>query len=117
MWAVVLYNSRHKHIEKFHRLKGDPNKGIFGAEDYMERMQKLFEHRTDIVIELISLTKAFPPDENQKKRKGLWWCPYCGKYRKFKHNSNLNLKICPICGIGERDFYVRSYNNLWHKGK
>lgn len=110
MWAIVLHNKVHKHIEKFGKLEGR-----YGAERYMKRMKKRFKHRTDIVIEMISLTMAYPPDEEQKQRKGWWWCPYCRKYRRFKQDSFLNMKRCPVCEVGEREFHVKQYNNLWYK--
>ncbi len=67
---------------------------------------------------LISLTTAIPPTEDfySKKRKGLW-CPCCGEERKFITDSRLDLKRCSICGISERDFYVRSFNGTWPKFK
>lgn len=64
---------------------------------------------------LISLTKAIPPPEEfiPRKAQKKYWCPFCGDERRFKHNSRLDSDECPICGITDREFYVRKYNNLW----
>lgn len=50
-----------------------------------------------------------PPSENTKKG---YWCPYCQSWEYWKANE-LGYKCCPHCGIGEADFYVRSYNHTW----
>ena len=41
------------------------------------------------------------------------WCPYCSSPVKFKKDSKLGVKKCPICGISEKDFNVRMINRLW----
>jgi hypothetical protein len=41
------------------------------------------------------------------------WCPYCGKESLFGHDARLNNARCMGCGISERDFYVRRFNDLW----
>lgn len=51
--------------------------------------------------------------------KGIWWCPYCVKLRKFERRDGFNSEgqwvpdpgyYCPICGISHRDFGVRKHN-------
>jgi hypothetical protein len=75
-------------------------------------MMKRFSKRPDIKIEIVSALKGFPPDPEKKKKRGEWWCPYCRKYRKFKHNSYLNVKECPVCTMNDRDYYVKLYNGM-----
>lgn len=111
MWAVIIYNSIHKHVEKFNELKGR-----YGAIRYCIRMRVKFAHRDDVKVEVISCLKAYKP-KGEKTRKDTWWCPYCRKYRRFYHDGYIGIKKCPVCQIGESDFYVKTYNKLWHKGK
>ena len=55
-----------------------------------------------------------PPKDAKPPRKNMLWCPYCRDWRKFISSwYGPDLKICEICGISTRDFYVRKFNNLW----
>ena len=55
-----------------------------------------------------------PPKDAKPSDKNKLWCPYCRDWRKFVSvQYDSNLKICEICGISTRDFYVRKFNNLW----
>jgi len=55
-----------------------------------------------------------PPKDAKPPRKNMLWCPYCRDWRKFvSAQYDSSLKICEICGISTRDFYVRKFNNLW----
>lgn len=48
-----------------------------------------------------------PPDKN------MMWCPYCRNWRKFVQSDySSDRKICEICDISTRDFYVRKFNHL-----
>lgn len=54
-----------------------------------------------------------PPKDAKPPRKDRLWCPYCRDWRKFVSSRyGPDLKICEICGISTRDFYVRKFNNL-----
>jgi len=65
---------------------------------------------------LISLTQPIPPsDEKHYPNKNKYWCPYCGDERRFKNDSWIGVNRCSICGITDRDFYIRKYNHLWTK--
>ena len=110
MWAVVIYNDKHKHIEKFHSMKG-----YYGAGRYFLRMKRRFGKFPSIKIEIISCLKAYPP--SGKGKKGEWWCPYCRRWRKFKSNGYLGVKQCKVCGVSDREWYVKKYNGLLEKPK
>lgn len=64
---------------------------------------------------LISLTRSIPAPMDYKPKvfQKIFWCPYCGAERRFKHDSFVDAERCSICGVSDRDFYVRKYNNLW----
>jgi hypothetical protein len=45
--------------------------------------------------------------------RGIWWCPYCIQLRRFAPiwiNPRGSPMGCPVCGITDRDWYVRHYN-------
>jgi hypothetical protein len=53
--------------------------------------------------------------------KGIWWCPYCCKMRRFKLRKYSKVEgikfedpryCCPLCEISHRDMHVRKYNPL-----
>lgn len=52
------------------------------------------------------------PDHEVKKRKGTLWCPYEGKWQKFKSNNG-GYNRCEGCNISTEDFYVKTSNGLW----
>lgn len=55
-----------------------------------------------------------PPKDAKPSDKNMLWCPYCRDWRKFvSARYDSGLKICEICDISTRDFYVRKFNNLW----
>ncbi len=108
MWAVIIYNRNHKHFERFYKKLGS-----YGALKYFLRVKKKFSHREDIQVAMVNITKAMPPPDDLKLKRKEWWCPYCRKPRVFKNNSYIGYKQCPVCGMGDGDFYVRQYNNLW----
>lgn len=44
---------------------------------------------------------------------GVWWCPFCIQLRRFKQEQitmQRSQMVCPVCGITERNWYVRQYN-------
>ena len=54
--------------------------------------------------------KAAPP--SSEKVPGRLWCPYCRGWREFGENQ-VGYTVCEVCGISNRDYYTRRYNNLW----
>lgn len=64
---------------------------------------------------------AFRPtqEQEQKRRPGMVWCPYCIKWRDFKlisirrstYTSEAFMR-CPVCTISTNDFYVKKYNDF-----
>lgn len=50
---------------------------------------------------------------------GIWWCPHCGKLRKFEFKRSIKHEgknfpepgyYCPICTIGHKAWPVRRWN-------
>lgn len=70
---------------------------------------------------VISANKAYPPTKKQeeKRRAGDMWCPYCIRWRSFKlyalkrknYTTDAFLR-CPVCTISTNDFFVRKYNGM-----
>lgn len=57
-------------------------------------------------------------------RKGIWWCPYCIKMRKFKLSKSFiheSVRVqdpryaCPLCGASHRMQTVAQFNPIAHK--
>lgn len=55
----------------------------------------------------------------EKNKQGIYWCPYCREFRRFKIRQNFvvgSIKVqdrafvCPMCKVTHRDFNVRKYN-------
>lgn len=57
-------------------------------------------------------SKPYGPPKGHRRKGNLLWCPYCGELRTFRHDPRNNIHKCPICGISEKDTYVRRYNQL-----
>lgn len=110
MWAISIRTPRTSKLIKF---KAHPKKAVEKAKE----VKMKFRDNSEITVELISVTKAFAPPEDFKRKGNKWWCPYCRKIRVFKLDKVFDIKRCPVCGIGERDWYVRRYNNLWDSWK
>jgi len=63
----------------------------------------------------VAETQAIAPPEGYSPdlKRGLAWCPYCGRETPFAYDFRLNYARCSGCGISERDFYVRQFNSFW----
>ena len=107
MWAVVVKPKGNNRIIKKFTDKEE-------ALKYYKKVLKL-EGNYKVIVGFVSLTEAFPPDEEktEKKRKKELWCPYCNEYRRFKKEENRT--CCEVCGISTEDFWTKTYNNLWEK--
>jgi hypothetical protein len=47
------------------------------------------------------------PDYNAR---GIYWCPYCIKLRRFEADTLKRSVHCPVCSVSTKDFYVRLHN-------
>lgn len=45
---------------------------------------------------------------------GTSWCPYCADHRNFVRNPEMEHDECNVCGISDKDFYVRKFNSHYH---
>ena len=60
-----------------------------------------------------------PPRVKLGKGERVLWCPYCGAWSVFTADiGETDRWIClGYCGgFGTRDFYTRTYNDLWFEG-
>lgn len=65
-------------------------------------------------VYLIHALAKDPPKDSKPPRKNMLWCPYCREWRKFILSQySPDRKVCEICDISTRDFYIRKFNNLW----
>lgn len=75
-------------------------------------MARLKDRR--LKVHLVHTHAEDPPKDAKPPRKDRLWCPYCRDWRRFVSSRyGPDRKICEICGISTRDFYVRKFNNLW----
>jgi hypothetical protein len=49
---------------------------------------------------------------DEYNQKGIWWCPYCIKLRRFEFTETERgpEMFCPVCGCGNYLFEVRRHN-------
>ena len=68
----------------------------------------------------MSIIDIFPKPEEIKDRtipKGIklkpkeYWCPYCYMPVVFKKDKRLGVLKCPVCGISNRDYWVKIMNS------
>lgn len=60
-----------------------------------------------------------PPYVRTRKNERVLWCPYCGAWSIFVADAGEpgRYECTGYCaGFGTRDFYTRTYNNLWFEG-
>jgi len=77
--------------------------------------------RDGLAPNVISAGHAYPPtkEQEEKRRPGMMWCPYCIKWRTFKllaikrptYTSEAFMR-CPVCTISTNEFYVKKYNGF-----
>lgn len=84
----------------------DPSKIL---SDIMDR----FKDR-GLKVHLVHTSAKGPPEDTKPPRKNMLWCPYCRDWRRFVSSRyGPDRKVCEICDISTRDFYIRKFNNLW----
>ena len=84
----------------------DPSKVI---PDIMNRLKD-----RGLKVHLVHTRAKGPPKDAKPPRKNMLWCPYCRNWRRFVSSKyGPDRKVCEICGISTRDFYIRKFNNLW----
>lgn len=54
--------------------------------------------------------KSIPKGISLKSKE--YWCPYCSTKVIFQRDKKIGIKKCPICGISEKDYWVKKVNNL-----
>jgi len=67
---------------------------------------------------VVNCSKQTPPPvltkDSEPVPDGTSWCPYCVDHRQFVYNSTIEQDQCNVCGITDRDYYVRKYNNHYY---
>lgn len=70
---------------------------------------------------VVSANYPYPPTPQQEnnRRPGMIWCPYCLRWRNFKlfaikratYVTDAQMR-CPICKISTNDYYVKKHNGF-----
>jgi hypothetical protein len=78
-------------------------------EEYVEEVVVKVKGRKRKV--LVRRTKTVDK-MNELNHEGIWWCPYCMKFRRFAATvwEQRQLMQCPMCDITTRDWHVRRWN-------
>lgn len=110
-WKVLWRTAEGK--KSFRRFEGaKPSEAVQYAKELK---------RQGLKPNVISANHAYPPtkEQEEKRRPGQLWCPYCIKWRNFKLMALKRATYitdafmrCPICTISTNDFYVKKYNNF-----
>lgn len=124
-WAISI-RTHNKAILKVIPREYDTeplNSSLKRTKEYLKVIREKYSHRDDVIIEIISRSHAFEPPADLHLHVGRdqLWCSYCAKVRKFKKGQvecdgvsyMSDAKICEICGMSDRDFYIKSHNKLW----
>lgn len=61
------------------------------------------KQRSKKVISLI-------PSDKKKIPSGFNWCPYCVTTVKLVKDKRLGISRCPLCGISNKDYYMKKAN-------
>lgn len=113
LWMVSVRTGGQRKDILIRTKEGEtPQETYRRAKKLVEKIKKQVGKRA--TVDLISRTIAFKP-KGVKPYRSWYWCPYCNQWRVFLYNDYLDVNRCNICGISDRDFYVRKYNNLWEK--
>jgi len=108
-WKVIWSENKKKFLRKF---EGDsPAEAVSFAKGLKSR---------GLSVEVISGRKAFKPkwDKVEPPGPGMWWCPYCIKWREFREfavrdaNGVIGPEYmrCPVCTISIFNYWVALFN-------
>lgn len=94
------------HRKEMHRFSS--------AEELLEAWEQL--KSTHSWLYTVDCSKQTPPPVKFETEvpDGTCWCPYCADHRHFVYSSVLEQDQCNVCGITDRDYYVRKYNPVYH---
>lgn len=109
-WGVVIMSPK---AQKRLKIDGPLKK----AKKIALMAKEKYKDRPDVQVYLFSRNDTFAPPEDWRPRKGrhFYWCPYCGKERKFYLNPRWSTYQCPVCTMTTADYYIKLYNRLWEK--
>ena len=87
-----------------------PQKSIDLMEEGLKNIIEVVKvYRIACIIEdLIPVPEDYKPQYGRNK----YWCPFCGGEHRFVIMEEGDYLFCEICGISDRDFYVRKMNRL-----
>lgn len=91
------------------------NMGFAPPEELQPRIVTGMRRGVKVTGKLVPLKKL--------NEKGIWYCPYCMKLRRFVKKAGFYLDgvwvpdariACPMCGISHNDHHVRKWNPSAH---
>lgn len=123
-WGISIRTSKKSIMKVIPRefIGEDVRDVLSRAKRFAKAIREKYEHRDDVVVEIISRSHAFPKPRDKKAGRNELWCPYCGKFRRFKRNQMIYIdgiefvsetNRCIICQMSDTDYWVRTYNDTW----
>lgn len=100
-------------IKRDHKERIVYNSGLiyFTHKSHLDKfISSITKEDPQMELHMVDVYKAREPEGTGKG----YWCPYCCNW-EYWVSDMLSSKICPICGISDNDFYVKSYNKLFDK--
>ena len=109
-WKVIWSEEGKKKLKRF---TGDrPSEAVQFAKSLKQQGLK---------PNVVSANYPYRPtkEQEEKRRPGRIWCPYCIKWREFKlfalrkatYTTEAMMR-CPVCTISTNDFYVKKFNDF-----
>jgi hypothetical protein len=96
----------------------------FIRKERQERGTKIVKRRGKRVrVKIIKTVEVEVTPMAEVNLKGVWWCPYCRKMRKFRRQDGMTYSdssgdyyldgvvwCCPVCSITHTNHHVRKWN-------
>jgi len=79
------------------------------AKEFARRAQEIIQGIKD--VNFVNCKDSTPPPKGFNPKPPIMWCPYCATERRFK-NDTTGYRRCEICGISDKSYYVKIYNNF-----
>lgn len=91
--------------DKRQRISYTSGLTYFSSAEEMHKHTSEFIKRGFEIVE-VDVQTAHPPETTGR---GIW-CPYCQRWELWVKDEGYT--VCPLCGMTNKDFYVKRFNRL-----
>jgi len=99
-WAIVVIS------------RGKKGRIIYNSKLIYFYHEKALHHFIKVLGSLEYVLVDVAQHHNFVEKGNGYWCPYCQQWEYWKATEG-GYKKCPICGVSDSDYYVKTYNNIW----